>query len=70
MIFIIILLTVTNLLTLWMYVRFRFLDKRISANQALLTQYLQVHDQLQKTGSAVLEIRKVDTENLMIWRAQ
>jgi len=63
----IVLLIITNVSSLLFLVRARQLNQKIHQNPKLLQEYLKLHDQLQKTTSATIQITKLSEDNLMYW---
>lgn len=56
-----------NLFLAALFFRSRHLNKKIYKDERLVLEYLRLHDQLQKTSGAVVEIKKLDSSNMMYW---
>lgn len=60
----VILLLVTNVITLTIMLRARYLNQQIHKNQQILRNWLKVHKDLQNASGTVVEIRRMDLDSI------
>lgn len=65
MYWIIALLLITNCISLWLFLRAKFLNQKIYKNIDLIDQYLRIHSQLERAGSATLTVKKLHEDGIM-----
>ena len=57
-------LLIANAILFYYFKRAQKLNKKIYQNPELLREYLRLHEGLQRTTGCLLEIRKMNTENM------
>lgn len=57
-------LLITNAVSLVYLVRARRLNKKIFKNADLLTQYIEIHNRLQRASGCLIELRRLESENM------